>query len=89
MSAHCSGNSAGRCRWYLGNQLRALAWAGNRRGARGLGGQGSRQLPLGPRVRLGHWYYDSCDDNDTRVRFPIVTSAQNIGSSIRPLRTGG
>ena len=28
----------------------------------------------------GHWFYDSCDENQIVIRFPIVSEKQNIGS---------
>jgi hypothetical protein len=91
MSAHCFGRSAGRCRWYAGDQLRHLAWAGTARGAPRVwvakGKHGN--YPSARECDSGHWYYDSCDDNDVAFRFPIVTSAQNIGSRVRPFRDGG
>ena len=91
MSAHCSGRSAGRCRWYLGDQLRHFAWAGTTSGApRVWVAKGKHaNYPSARECDSGHWYYDSCDENDAAYRFPIVTSAQNIGSRIRPLPTGG
>ena len=91
MSAHCSGRSDGRCRWYLGDQLRYFGWAANTGGApRVWVAKGKHaNYPSARECDSGHWYYDSCDDNDAAYRFPIVTSAQNIGSRVRPLPFGG
>jgi hypothetical protein len=90
MSAHCFGRSAGRCRWYIGDRLRHLAWARNPRGAPRIwvakGKHGNYPSPR--ECDSGHWYYDSCDRNDVAYRFPIVTSAQNIGNRFRPLPDG-
>jgi hypothetical protein len=90
LSAHCFGRSAGRCRWYLGNQLRHFSWAENTRGApRVWVARGKHaNYPSARECDSGHWYYDSCDDNDAAYRFPIVTSDQNIGGRFRPLADG-
>jgi hypothetical protein len=91
MSAHCFGRSGGRCRWYFGDELRYFAWAGNALGAPRVWVAKGKHANY-PSVRecdSGHWYYDSCDHNDVAYRFPIVTSAQNIGSRLRPFPNRG
>jgi hypothetical protein len=88
LSAHCFGRSDGRCRWYTGADLRYFAWVrGIRRGApRVWVARGKHAKYPSPReCDSGHWYYDSCDGNAVAYRFPVLSSAQNIGSRRRPL----
>lgn len=91
LSAHCFGRSAGRCRWYRGNQLRHFAWVGGiRRGAPRIWiARGKHaNYPSARECDTGHWYYDSCDGNSVSYRFPVVSGAQNIGSRLQPLPRG-
>jgi hypothetical protein len=88
LSAHCFGRSDGRCKWYRGADLRRFVWVNDQaRGAprvwvaRGKHGN----YPSSAECDAGHWYYDSCDGNSTRYRFPVVSATQNIGSRRRPL----
>jgi hypothetical protein len=88
LSAHCFGRSAGRCRWYDGDELAGFTWRlGVRRGApRVWVAKGKHaHYPSARECDTGHWYYDSCDGNDVVYRFPITSSVQNIGSRRRPL----
>jgi hypothetical protein len=91
LSAHCFGRSAGRCRWYTGDELRHFAWNDNALSApRVWVAKGKHaNYPSRRECDSGHWYYDSCDRNDVAYRFPIVTSAQNIGSRDHPLPEDG
>jgi hypothetical protein len=91
LSALCFGRSAGRCRWYRGNELRHFAWVGGiPRGAPRIWvARGKHANYPSPReCDTGHWYYDSCDGNAVVYRFPVVSTAQNIGSRHHPLPQG-
>ena len=33
----------------------------------------------------GHWGFDTCDRNERTFRFPVTSSAQNVGSAAHPL----
>jgi hypothetical protein len=87
LSAHCFGRSDGRCRWYEADELRQFAWSGTQLGAPRVwvakGKHGNYPSPGA--CDSGHWYYDSCDRNTAAYRFPVLVSAQNIGSRRRPL----
>lgn len=88
LSAHCLGRSAGRCRWYAGDQLRHFTWvAGARRGAPRIWVAKGKHAnyPSARECDSGHWYYDSCSGNADAYRFPIRSSAQNLGSRRHPL----
>jgi hypothetical protein len=92
LSAHCFGRSDGRCRWYRGDELRYFAWAdGVRRGApRIYVAKGKHaNYPSSRECDTGHWYYDSCDGNSVAYSFPVVSSAQNVGSRHQPLPQAG
>ncbi|MDP9347746.1 MAG: hypothetical protein M3P24_01150 [Gemmatimonadota bacterium] len=85
LSAHCHGRSAGRCRWYPAEKLESVRGAPVVWVASGKhGGYPSRAACDG-----GHWGYDSCDRNSARVRFPVLTPRQNIGSRARPFPYAG
>jgi hypothetical protein len=91
LSAHCFGRSDGRCRWYRGDELRHFAWVGGvlRSGPRIWVARGKHaNYPSRRECDTGHWYYDSCDRNSVAYRFPIVSSAQNVGSRHQPLPPG-
>ena len=88
LSAHCFGNSAGRCRWYRAENLSSFDWID----ARSFGAPRvwvatgkHANYPTSRSCDAGHWFLDSCDHNSLRVRFPVLTSRQNIGSRARPL----
>jgi hypothetical protein len=88
LSAHCFGNSAGRCRWYRAEDLHSFEWVD----ARSLGAPRvwvavgkHANYPTSRSCDAGHWFLDSCDHNGFRVRFPVLTSDQNIGSRAHPL----
>jgi hypothetical protein len=85
LSAHCHGRSAGRCRWYAAEELESVrgtsvVWVASGKH----GGYPSRAACDG-----GHWGYDSCDRNAVRVRFPVLTLRQNVGSRARPFPYAG
>jgi hypothetical protein len=91
LSAHCFGRSAGRCRWYRGGELRHFAWVDGilRSAPRIWVAKGKHANYPSPReCDTGHWYYDSCDGNSVAYRFPVVSSAQNVGSRRQPLPLG-
>jgi hypothetical protein len=91
LSAHCFGRSDGRCRWYRGNELRHFAWVGGilRSAPRIWVAKGKHgNYPSRRECDTGHWYYDSCDGNSVAYRFPVVSSAQNVGSRKHPLPHG-
>jgi hypothetical protein len=91
LSAHCLGRADGRCRWYERDELRYFSWAGGvHQGApRVWVAKGKHaNYPSARECDTGHWYYDSCDGNDARYRFPIASTMQNIGSRRMPLPRG-
>lgn len=91
LSAHCFGRSSGRCRWYRETDLRAFAWVDEvPNGApRVWVARGKHaNYPTQRTCDRGHWFYDSCDQNSTAVRFPAVYAAQNIGSRLKPMPAG-
>jgi hypothetical protein len=91
LSAHCFGSSGGRCRWYTGGDLRHFRWVDDVRGGapRVWVAKGKHaNYPSRAECDTGHWYYDTCDDNDVVYRFPITSIRQNIGSRRRPLPAG-
>jgi hypothetical protein len=91
LSAHCFGRSAGRCRWYRGSDLSHFMWRANTRGTAHVWVASGKHAnyPSARECDSGHWYYDTCDANDVAYRFPIITSAQNVGSRLRPLPDDG
>jgi hypothetical protein len=91
LSAHCFGRSDGRCRWYRGDDLRHFTWArGIPRGAPRIWVARGKHAnyPTPRECDTGHWYYDSCDGNSVAYRFPVASSAQNVGSRHQPLPAG-
>lgn len=90
LSAHCLGRSAGRCRWYVGDELAYFTWTDVTRGApRVWVAKGKHaNYPSARECDSGHWYYDSCDGHDAGYTFPILSSQQNIGSRLHPLPDG-
>jgi hypothetical protein len=88
LSAHCFGRSDGRCRWYRGNELHHFVWAAgvSRSAPRIWVARGKHaNYPSPGECDTGHWYYDSCNGNSVAYRFPLVSSAQNVGSRRQPL----
>ena len=91
LSAHCFGRSDGRCRWYRGADLDSFEWLGGTRFgvprvwvARGK----HANYPTQDSCDSGHWFLDSCDGNAIQMRFPVLTTRQNIGSRQHPLPGG-
>lgn len=87
LSAHCHGRSNRNCRWYGAEDLARFQWVDARpRGAPVVwvasGKHGN--YPSREACDRGHWFYDSCDANVARRRFPILSERQNIGSRRRP-----
>ena len=87
LSAHCHGTIENRCRWYRGPALDSLGWAGgDPRGApvvwvaRGT----HASYPSRQSCDQGFWNYDTCDANEVRLRYPVLTPAQNAGSRGHP-----
>ncbi len=92
LSAHCFGRSAGRCRWYRGRALDAFAWAdGRARGAPVVWVARGKHANYPSRASCdrGHWLQDTCDRNDARARFPVLSARQNVGSRLRPAPAPG
>jgi hypothetical protein len=87
LSAHCHGTLEDRCRWYRGTALDRFAWVGG-----AVGGAPVVWVATGTHANYptrrscdrGFWNYDSCDRNRVRLRFPVLSAAQNAGSRHRP-----
>jgi hypothetical protein len=74
-----------------GGELRHFAWVDGilRSAPRIWVAKGKHANYPSPReCDTGHWYYDSCDGNSVAYRFPVVSSAQNVGSRRQPLPLG-
>lgn len=92
LSAHCSGLSDGRCRWYRRDELAAFNWVNAHEG-------GAPQVwvsrakhanyPSRAACESGHWLQDSCASTPAAYRFPLVSPSQNIGSRSSPGFSGG
>ncbi|MEJ7758146.1 MAG: hypothetical protein WKF55_01005 [Gemmatimonadaceae bacterium] len=88
LSAHCLGNSDGRCKWYRGTGLQQFEWIESPEGfntpvvwiARG----SHAAYPTRASCDSGFWLFDTCDGNRLRIRFPVRTKLQNIGSRSNP-----
>jgi hypothetical protein len=79
LSAHCFGRGED-CRWHAADALEwhdraPVVWVAEGKNANYV----SRSA-----CDSGHWRFDTCDRNDRSVRFPVVSSAQNIGSMSDP-----
>ncbi|MEQ1855807.1 MAG: hypothetical protein ABL963_05000 [Longimicrobiales bacterium] len=80
LSAHCFGDNDPDCRWHIPSELEWLedtpfVWVAEGKNAN----YRSRSA-----CDSGHWYFDTCDRNERSTRFPITSSAQNIGSERAP-----
>ena len=80
LSAHCFGASDGRCRWYDPDDL---AWEGTSPVVWVAEGKNAN-YPSRRTCDSGHWFFDTCEANDVRFRFPVIEGSQNIGSATRP-----
>ena len=92
LSAHCFGRSDGRCRWYVGSELRRFEWVrGVERSAPRIWVAKGKHANYPSRgdCDSGHWFYDTCDGNSVAYRFPVTSNLQNIGSRRRPLPEPG
>lgn len=88
LSAHCFGRHTGGCRWYRGEALERFSWAeGQRYGAPVVWVAEGRHANYASRQACdrGHFGLDTCDRNETRYRFPVLSPRQNIGSRARPI----
>lgn len=85
LSAHCFGDGA--CRWYGGSELTRFQWVADEHFgapvvwvARGT----HANYPSPSACDRGHHFFDSCDQHDVTVRFPVVSELQNVGSRKAP-----
>src|SRR5690606_3383380 len=88
LSAHCFGGSGADCRWYRGLEVERFAWAdGVALGAPIVWVAEGRQANYPGRAACdrGHHRIDTCDANRLAYRYPIASTAQNIGSRARPV----
>lgn len=91
LSAHCFGSSDA-CRWYRGDELRRFEWVDGESGGAPVvwvAAGKHANYPSRAACDRGYRWMDSCDGNDARYRFPILSPAQNIGSPERPVRGTG
>ena len=92
LSAHCFGRSAGDCRWYRGTERGEFDWPDD-----DVTGSPVVWVARGKHAHYasrracdrGHWSYDSCDEADALVRFPVRSIAQNVGSRSHPAHGPG
>lgn len=92
-SAHCGGRAGAGCRWWRGQELGALDWAG--RPGRGaprvwVARDKHAHYPTRTTCERGHHRQERCAAGATarRFRFPVVSAEQNIGSRERPAMPG-
>jgi hypothetical protein len=86
LSSHCFDKLDAACRWYEGDDLRRFEWRGPRYGAPVIwvaDGKGAHYASRKDCDRA-HLFYDTCDRNDARYRYPVATVRQNIGSASHP-----
>ena len=86
LSGHCFDKLDADCRWYQGNDLDQFEWQGGRYVAPVTwvaDGKGAN-YPTRSACDRGHLFYDTCDRNDVRQRYPILSHAQNVGSPLAP-----
>lgn len=86
LSSHCFDKLDDECRWFGGRELDRFEWVAGRYTAPVVwvaDGKGAHYMSRSACDRA-HLFYDTCDRNDTRMRFPIRSHRQNIGSSSRP-----
>jgi hypothetical protein len=91
LSAHCFDTLDQDCRWYSGPDLDRFDWEGGRYAAPVIWvaeGKGAN-YPSRSDCDRGHLFYDTCDRNDVRQRYAIVSQAQNIGSPMSPAGEAG
>ena len=81
LSAHCLGESDGRCRWFRGAELADVAWVGARMDAPRVWVARDKHAnyPSRARCESGHWRQESCGAAPRSYRFPVLHAAQNIG----------
>jgi len=75
LSAHCFGSSEGGCRWFGPEELdwdegSPVLWIAEGKNA---------AYPTKSHCDEGHMFYDTCDRNDERFTFPVLSNKQNIG----------
>jgi hypothetical protein len=86
LSSHCFDKLAGACRWYERSDLRRFEWRDARNGAPVVwvaDGKGAH-YPSRADCDRAHFFYDTCDRNDAKYRYPVASSRQNIGSASNP-----
>ena len=88
LSAHCFGRSTDNCRWYRGDELDQFEWQDSHPMVWVAEGKHAN-YPTQQSCDAGHWFFDTCDHNDTQIEFPIVSERQNIGSRTQPVATSG
>lgn len=84
LSAHCFDDPA--CRWRTGDDLAAFRWIGGSEGGAPIVfvAEGSHAAyPGRTACDRGHGFFDTCDRNRTRFRFPVAAS-RNVGSRAVP-----
>ncbi|MGH7481937.1 MAG: hypothetical protein ACRELV_07260, partial [Longimicrobiales bacterium] len=96
LSAHCEGEIAnahggGGCRWYRGEELGRFRWPhGRGSGATVWVSSGKNaNYPSRAACDAGHYALDTCDANTAVYRFPVASTAQNIGSREGGRRAAG
>jgi hypothetical protein len=91
LSAHCFGKHGQACRWYGGDELARFDWIGGAGTAPVIWVAEGRQAnyPSKQACDAGIHHIDTCDHNSVRIRYPVVSNAQNIGSLSFPAHDAG
>jgi hypothetical protein len=86
LSAHCFDRSTANCRWYRDGDLAQFSWTDQQRSAPVIWVAEGKNAHYASRqaCNRGHWFYDTCDNNENSLRYPIAAARQNIGSRAQP-----
>ena len=87
LSAHCFDGEAKSCRWYRGDELRALRWQATRPVVWVSAGRHANYASRAACER-GHYRLDTCDFAPVSIDFP-VDAERNLGSATAPAQPGG
>lgn len=89
LSSHCFGASDSDCRWFGSDELGALEWLNEAGGPiRVWVAEGKNaNYPTRDRCDRGHWWYDTCDRNELKYRFPVERPSQNVGDPLGAVGT--
>lgn len=83
LSAHCFGKYGQACKWYRGPDLERFTWEGARAVIWVAEGR-QANYPTKRACDAGIHHIDTCDHNSLRIRYPVLSHQQNIGSRKQP-----